>query len=233
MPVKNRCMIKLKFINKTLGRKLILSNVSLSIHSGEIIGIAGPVGAGKSTLLNILNGLITPDKGSVTIMELPMSTNLQQILQQLNHASSSQRLSGYATVSENLYTYAQLYGVSNIQKHIALYWNLFKMPIGLLHKKVYRLSSGENSLVNLVKALLNNPKILLLDEITAHMDSLFANRVHTYIKNRKKLGAITILVSQNTKELQKISTRMVVLSNGTITYDGKPINNTQAQSYYA
>lgn len=226
-------MIELKFIDKTLGRKLILSNVSLSIHSGEVVGIAGPIGAGKSTLLNILNGLITPDKGSVTIMGLPMSTNLQQILQQLNHASSSQRLSGYATVSENLSTYAQLYEVPDIQKHIMFYWNLFKIPTKLLHKKVYRLSSGENSLINLVKALLNNPKILLLDEITAHMDSLFTTRVYTYINNRKKTGAITIIVSQNTKELQKISTRMIILSNGIITYDGKPVSNTKAQSYYA
>lgn len=232
MPANTRRMIELKFIDITLGRKLILSNVSLSVRSGEVIGIAGPVGAGKSTLLNVLNGLITPDRGSIAIMGLPMSTNLQQILQLLNHASSSQRLSGYATVSENLSTYAQLYGVSDIQKHVAACWNYFKIPAGLLHKKVYRLSSGENSLVNLVKALLNNPRILLLDEITAHMDSLFAARVYTFIKNRRKTGSVTILVSQNIEELRSVSTRMVILSAGTIVYDGKSVGSARAQSYY-
>lgn len=233
MPATVRRMIELKFIDKTLGRKLILSNVSLSVRSGEIVGIAGPVGAGKSTLLNILNGLITPDRGSVSVVRLPMSTHLQQILQLINYASSSQRLSGYATVLENLNTYARLYGVSDVQKHVTFFWNLFTIPPGLLHKKVYRLSSGENSLVNLVKALLNNPKVLLLDEITAHMDSLFAARVYAFIKMRRITGGVTMLVSQNTEELKQIATRMVVLSAGKIVYDGKPISSTRTQSYYA
>lgn len=226
-------MIDLASINKTLGKKLILSNVSLSVRPGEIVGIAGPVGAGKSTLLNICNGLISPDRGSVTIINLPMQTHQQQILQHINYASSSQRLSGYATVMENLATYALLYEIQNANARIASFFKHFGIPAGLLHKKIYRLSSGENSLVNLAKAVLNNPKVLLLDEITAHMDPILTARVHAFLKKRNTAEFVTILVSQNTKELHSFCTRLIVLSRGRVVYDGKPLSPARIKTYYA
>ncbi len=226
-------MIELKAINKTLGRKLILSNVSLSARPGEIVGVAGQVGAGKSTLLNICNGLISPDRGSVTIINLPMQTCQQQIMQHINYASSSQRLSGYATVMENLTTYASLYEVPNVKKHLASFWKYFGVPASFLHKKIYRLSSGENSLVNLAKAVLNNPKVLLLDEITAHMDPLLTARVHAFLKKRNTAEFVTMLVSQNTKELQSLCTRLIVLSRGRVVYDGRPLSSARIKTYYA
>ena len=233
MPTHIRCMIELKAINKTLGRKLILSNVSLSVSPGEIVGIAGPVGAGKSTLLNICNGLISPDRGRVTIINLSLETHQQQILQQINYASSSQRLSGYATVMENLATYALLYEVPDVNIRLASFFKHFSIPAGLLHKKIYRLSSGENSLVNLAKAILNNPKVLLLDEITAHMDPVLTARVHGFLKKRNTAECVTVLVSQNTKELQSLCTRVIVLSRGRIVYDGKPLSPARIKTYYA
>ena len=226
-------MIELNAINKTLGRKLILSNVSLSVGPGEIVGVAGPVGAGKSTLLNVCNGLISPDKGSVTIINLPMQTRQQQILQHINYASSNQRLSGYATVMENLATYALLYEIPDANIRITSFFKHFGIPTGLLHKKIYRLSSGENSLVNLVKAVLNNPKVLLLDEITAHMDPILTARVHEFLKERNTATCVTVLVSQNTKELQNFCTRVIVLSRGRVVYDGKPLSPAKIKIYYA
>lgn len=226
-------MIELNSIYKSLGRKLILSNVSLSIRPGEIVGLAGQVGAGKSTLLNIINGLITPDKGSVNIMGLPMEAHHQQILQRLNYASSSQRLSGYATVIENLTTYALLYGLPYPERQIVASWKYFGVPISLLHKKIYRLSSGENSLVNLIKALLNNPDVLLLDEITAHMDPVFTSRIHVFLKKRHTQKIVTVLVSQNMAELRSFCSRIVILSRGKIVYDGKPLAPDRIEAYYA
>jgi len=226
-------MIELNAITKTLGRKLILSNVSLSVGPGEIVGIAGPVGAGKSTLLNMCNGLISPDKGSVTIINLPMQTRQQQILQHINYASSNQRLSGYATVMENLATYALLYEIPDANIRITSFFRHFGIPAGLLHKKIYRLSSGENSLVNLAKAVLNNPKVLLLDEITAHMDPILTARVHEFLKKRNISTCVTVLVSQNTKELQSFCTRVIVLSRGRVVYDGKPLSPARIKIHYA
>jgi ABC-type multidrug transport system ATPase subunit len=225
-------MIELRAIYKSLGQKLILSNVSLSVRGGEIIGITGPIGSGKSTLLYILSGLLDPDSGSITIMgsqALPRNTHT---LAHMNYASSGQRLSGYATVMENLVTYARLYSVKNVHRQITMLWKLFKMPSSMLQKRVYKLSSGENSFVNFVKALLNNPDILLLDEITSHMDPLFANRVRAHLRKRSTMHTVTIIVSQNLAELRSLCTRIIVLTAGKIIYDGKPRTVYTTQKYY-
>lgn len=224
-------MIKLNSIYKYLGRRLILSNVSLSVTRSEIVGITGPVGAGKSTLLFLISGLIEPDRGTVRVLGTPMQTMSGRILQRINYASSSQRLSGYATVIENLVTYARLYAIRFPKKRITELWNLFSLPPLLYKKKIYRLSSGENSLVNLIKALLNNPELLLLDEITAHMDPSFVKKVHALIRKRQK-KTTTLLVSQNSEELSRLCTRLIILSRGAIVYDGKPLTAKNIQKYY-
>ncbi len=225
-------MIELTSVAKTLGRKLILSNVSLSVRPGEIVGIAGSVGAGKSTLLHIMSGLMDPDKGFVSITGLSLTQHRQQVLQLLNYASSSQRLSGYATVMENLTTYGLLYNRADTRKYLISLWKHFSMQESLFHKKVYRLSSGENSFVNLAKSLINNPKILLLDEITAHMDPILTHKTHDYLKNRNTHSKITMLVSQNPDEIRSFCTRMIILSKGSLVYDGKPLVSSQARQYY-
>lgn len=202
------------------------------MRPGEIVGIAGSVGAGKSTLLHVMSGLMHPDRGSISIMGLSFTRHRQQILQLLNYASSSQRLSGYATVMENLTTYGLLYNTPDIKKRLISLWKHFGMQESLFHKKVYRLSSGENSFVNLAKSLINNPKILLLDEITAHMDPVLANKTREYLKNRNTHSNITVLVSQNPDEIRSFCKRMIILSKGFLVYDGKPLSPSRARQYY-
>lgn len=226
-------MIELININKSFGGKHILSNVSLSVRGGEIVGIAGPVGAGKSTLLHLLTGLLEPDSGTITLLGLPLKSSRQLIAREMNYASSSQRLGGYATVAENLTTYADLYGVPHFRSATTSLWRFCKMPELLLTKKIFRLSSGENSFVNFTKALLNNPRLLFLDEITTHMDPLLTQRMLMVIKKRNKKSTVTILVSQNIEEIRHICTRMVILRRGKIVYDGKPIQNNKIKTYYA
>lgn len=230
---KTPCMIELININKSFGGKRILSNVSLSVRGGEIVGIAGPVGAGKSTLLHILTGLLEPDSGTITLLGLPLQSSRQIIAKEMNYASSSQRLGGYASVVENLTTYADLYGVPRFRSVVTGLWKLCKMPDILMSKKIYKLSSGENSFVNFTKAILNNPKLLFLDEITAHMDPLLSQRVLTIIKKRNKKTNTTIFISQNIEEVRHTCTRMIILHRGKIVYDGKPIQNNKINTYYA
>lgn len=87
--------------------------------------------------------------------------------------------------------------------------------------------------MNLAKAVLNNPKVLLLDEITAHMDPILTARVHAFLKKRNTAEFVTILVSQNTKELHSFCTRLIVLSRGQVVYDGKPLSPARIKTYYA
>ena len=225
--------ITLESVTKRLGGKLILSNVSLSVRNGEIVGITGPVGAGKSSLLFIMVGLMEPDRGSVSLLGLPLAEQRLSILERINYASSFHRLSGYASVKENLTTYARLYSIPDAMTTIARLWNSFFLPTTLMLKKTFRLSSGENSYVNLIKALLNNPDILFLDEITAHMDPQSALVVHAHLLERKRAGKTTIVVSQNHRELRSLCTRLIILAKGKVTYDGQMPLLSKIKSYYA
>ncbi len=227
-------MLEITSLKKSLGGRRIVSNLSLSVERGEIVGIAGPVGAGKSTLLHLLTGLLDPDGGALSFFGVRADIHTRQtIAQQINYASSSQRLSGYATVWENLSTYADLYGAFQWQSNIKTLWKFFAMTPALLSRKVYRLSSGENSFVNLMKALLNDPKILFLDEITAHMDPSLSQKVRMYIKSRNDGARATILVSQNLEEIRHMCSRLLILKHGSITYDGKPLTTEKGRIYFS
>lgn len=205
-------------LSKSFDRKLILSDISFRIYKREIVGLMGPNGAGKTTLLLILLGLITPDKGTVSIF----SNTIQKALPRINFASSSHRLNGYASVWENLLTFARLYNVQNPKGKIYGLAHIF----GIVHLlksgiKVYSLSAGENTKVNVCKAFLNDPQILFLDEITAHLDQGSTTKTLAYIKYyTRQASASVIYVTHKANEAKGICDRFVLLDRGKIRYYG-------------
>ncbi|MBP9814109.1 ABC transporter ATP-binding protein [Candidatus Woesebacteria bacterium] len=209
----------IEFINvsKRFNSKAILSKINLTIYRGEIVGLTGPIGAGKTTFVQVALGLIVPDTGSVQLIGLPLEPNRQTLLQKINFASSSLRLNGYSTVMENLLTFARLYGVENPKEKILKLAKQFHVQHLLdSGSKVYKLSSGENSTVNLCKALLNNPTILFFDEITAHMDPTGTKRFTRYLTERKKMNETTVIISQNLAELQATCDRVIFMKHGKV-----------------
>jgi ABC-2 type transport system ATP-binding protein len=204
-------------VSKRFNSKAILSKINLTIYRGEIVGLTGPIGAGKTTFVQVALGLIVPDTGSVQLIGLPLEPNRQTLLQKINFASSSLRLNGYSTVMENLLTFARLYGVENPKEKILKLAKQFHVQHLLdSGSKVYKLSSGENSTVNLCKALLNNPTILFFDEITAHMDPTGTKRFTRYLNERKKTNETTVIISQNLAELQATCDRVIFMKHGKV-----------------
>lgn len=209
----------IQFINisKRFNSKAILSKINLTIYRGEIIGITGPIGAGKTTLVQIALGLITPDVGSVEINGISLETNRQLVLQQVNFASSSLRLNGYSSVMENLLTFARLYGVKHAKETIAKIARSLRINHLLgPETKVYRLSAGENSTVNLCKALLNSPNVIFFDEITAHMDPSGVIQFYNEMRKIRASARSVILISQNLNELMHTCDRIVFMKQGKI-----------------
>lgn len=210
----------IKFINvsKRFNSKAILSKINLTIYRGEIVGITGPIGAGKTTLIQTALGLISPDNGSIMLLNLTLEENRRTLMQQINFASSSLRLNGYSSVMENLLTIARLYNVTHPKVKIYELAKQFHIQHLLKSKiKVYKLSAGENATVNLCKALLNNPEIIFFDEIAAHMDPLGVNRFKSLTKRRELEHKTTVLVSQNLPELISICDRIIFMANGKIS----------------
>ena len=227
----NPAVVELQNISKRLARLPILTNISITVYQGEKIGIAGPIGVGKTTLLYIMLGLITPDTGTIKMFSLSFETHRQYILQRVNFASSALKLNGYASVYENLLTFARLYRVPNPKHKIEKLVHNFGIEY-LLKKnlKVYKLSAGENSKVNICKALLNNPEVLFLDEITAYLDPKSEEMLRDVLK--KQTLQTVLFASHNLQELRRFCTKILFLKKGKIQYFGPMPSAKRILSYY-
>ena len=213
--------IRTKNLSKTYDNKTVVSNVSINLPYGGIFGVLGKNGAGKTTFLAMLMGLITPSEGEIFIFDKSLKFHKYEILKNINFQSPYVDLPKKITVMQNLIFYARLYDVIDTKKKILkLSEDLFITD--LLDNIYGTLSSGQKTRVNLCKALLNDPKLLLLDEPTASLDVSTSEFIRKYIKNFQKKNNSTILItSHNLEEIEKLCSHIILLEKGKIKFDGK------------
>jgi ABC-2 type transport system ATP-binding protein len=221
--VREGAVLDLRSISKSFGNKKILSGVSFRIRNGEIVGLLGDNGAGKTTLANIIMGLTDPDGGMVTVRGLPLEPYRREILQHTNIASASMRLNGYASAYENLLTYAGLYSIAKPETKIRSLMREF--GIGYLtdsQTKIYRLSQGENAKLNLCKALLNDPALLVLDEISSFLDADGKAALAARLKRMKADGSAVLLITHDETEARARCDRILRLTAGRCSDGSRP-----------
>ena len=213
--------IRTKNLSKTYDNKTVVSNVSINLPYGGIFGVLGKNGAGKTTFLAMLMGLITPSEGEIFIFDKSLKFHKYEILKNINFQSPYVDLPKKITVMQNLIFYARLYDVIDTKKKILkLSEDLFIKD--LLDNIYGTLSSGQKTRVNLCKALLNDPKLLLLDEPTASLDVSTSEFIRKYIKSFQKKNNSTILItSHNLEEIEKLCSHIILLEKGKIKFDGK------------
>ncbi len=208
--------IKIKNLYKEFNNKLILNNLNLELPEKGIFGILGRNGAGKTTLLATLMGLITPTSGKIEIFNKCLRRSKYEILSQINFQSPYIELPKKMSVYQNLIFYSRLYNIKNNRKKIdTLCSELFiKDYLSLSYGK---LSSGQKTRVNLCKALLNEPKLLMLDEPTASLDIETSEFVRNYlVKFQKKLNSAILITSHNLEEIQFMCDYLIILDKGKI-----------------
>jgi len=170
----------------------------------------------------MLLDLITPTNGTIKIFGKDMKNHREEILGAMNFSSPYVSLPGNLKVVENLRTFARLYGVSDINAKIKELADFFNIK-DFLGKMTSSLSTGQLTRLNLAKALLNNPKLLLLDEPTSSLDPDIADRTRKMllkIRNEKK---VTMLyTSHNMAEVEEICDRVIFISHGEIKDTGTP-----------
>ncbi|MEK6910195.1 MAG: ABC transporter ATP-binding protein [Nanoarchaeota archaeon] len=214
--------IEVKNLVKTFGKVHAVNNISFSIQEGKITGFLGPNGAGKTTTIQMLLDLVTPTSGSIKIFGKEMHENREEILGKINFCSPYVSLPGNLKVWENLYTFARLYGVKNVKKKVeelATFFGIKKM----MNKMTSSLSTGQLTRLNLAKALLNDPKLLLLDEPTSSLDPDIADRTRKLLKRIQKERKVTILyTSHNMDEVEELCDRVIFLQKGKIVDDDSP-----------
>jgi ABC-2 type transport system ATP-binding protein len=207
-------------VSKRFGAVTAVDGVSFRVGAGEVVGLLGPNGAGKTTTLHMVLGLVTPDAGEVRLFGEPLATNRPALLGRLNFAAGYIHLPGQLTVEENLRVFAHLYGVRDVPGRVAAL--LDELELGELRRRQVRLlSSGQQTRVQLAKALVNQPELLVLDEPTASLDPDIGDRVRVLLlRVVRDSGRAMLITSHNMREIERMCDRVHFVAAGRIVATG-------------
>ena len=209
-------------LRKDFGDIPAVQDISFRIRRGQTCALLGANGAGKTTTIAMLLGLVRPTAGQVRILGQDMARHRYELLPRMNFASPYVDLPHRLTVAENLTVYGRLYGVRDLKGRLQRLAD--DLEFTALMKRRYRtLSAGQKTRVTLAKALLNEPEVVLLDEPTASLDPLSADRIRRYLgQYQKASGATIILASHNMTEVERICTDAIIMRAGRIVDQGPP-----------
>jgi len=220
-------ILKVENLVKNFGKFRAVDGISFSVPRGKIVGFLGPNGAGKTTTIHMLLGVTSKTSGSISYFGDNFDTHRETILKRINFASAFNTLQNRITVWENLVVFSLLYEVRNYTKKIEELCNHFEIE-SLFHKRYNDLSSGQRTRVNLVKSLLNDPELILMDEPTASLDPDITDKTLTLIEKLKKEKNLTLLyTSHNMDEITRICDEVIFLDHGKIVAQDTPLGLTK------
>nr|WP_242542218.1 ABC transporter ATP-binding protein [Vagococcus sp. DIV0080] len=200
-------------LTKTYKGVNAVEKVSLNIEEGEIFGFIGPNGAGKSTTIKMLLNFIFPTSGSASIFGLDCVTDSLAIKKEVGYVSSDVRYYQDMT-SRDIFKYtADFHGIRNKEQVIDEYVSYFEIDPD---KKIAKLSLGNKKKVAIVSALLQNPKLLILDEPTNGLDPMIQHRLFEVLEAKRKEGMTIFLSSHDLHEIQAHCDRAAFIKNGQI-----------------
>ena len=215
-------LVEVKNIKKNYGKNEAVKGISFNIEEDEILGLLGPNGSGKTTTIGMLLGLLKPTSGEIFINGQKLEGNRIEILEQINFISPYIELPKKLTVKQNLTVYGKLYKINNINERIEFLSEKLRLG-GLLNNITGELSSGQKNRVSLAKALINEPKVLLLDEPTASLDPEVGDFVRSFLEDYKKEKKISILLaSHNMNEVTRLCKSILMMKDGIIIDKGNP-----------
>ena len=215
-------LVEVKDLKKSYDLKEAVRGISFKIKDNEILGLLGPNGSGKTTTIGMMLGLLKPTNGEIIIDGKKIEDNRIEILKKINFISPYIELPKKLTVKQNLIVYGKLYSVPDIKKRIEYLSEKLRLE-DLLNRITGELSSGQKNRVSLAKALINNPKVLLLDEPTASLDPEIGDFVRTFLENYKKEKKISILLaSHNMNEVTRLCKSILMMKDGIIIDSGSP-----------
>ena len=209
-------------LRRSFGDLTAVGGVSFEVRPGEIVGLVGPNGAGKTTIINMILGVLEPTAGFVGIVGVDLARRRSQALAHTNFAAAHAPLPGNLTVEQNLRVFGLIYGVQGISARIEALLDEYDLQ---RHRKTKCgvLSSGEQTRVSLAKAMLNRPRLLLLDEPTASIDPATARDIRARIVAFATADQGGVLwTSHNMYEVAEVCHRVLFLAHGKILLEGEP-----------
>ncbi|BFH11590.1 ABC transporter ATP-binding protein [Paenibacillus melissococcoides] len=211
-------IISIKSINKSYGDYQVIKDLSLDIYEGEVIGLLGPNGAGKTTLISILSTLLLPDEGEGVICGRNLVKERQEIKKVVSVVPQDLALYPTLTAYDNLSFYADLYGLKGSRKKSQITKALqFAQLEDWANKRIDSFSGGMKRRINLVIGLLNEPKVVFLDEPTVGIDPQSRNHIFSCIRHLvDDLGITVIYTTHYMEEAEMLCDRVAIYDKGEI-----------------
>lgn len=214
-------------LSKSYGNFDAVKNLSFVVPKGKVIGFLGPNGAGKTTSIQMLLGITTQTSGTIKYFGKDLNSHKAEILHRINFTSSFNTLLGRITAFENLMVFSSLYSVKNPKEKIRQLATYFQIE-GFLNKRYLDLSAGQKTRVNLVKSLLNDPELILMDEPTASLDPDIADKTLSLIEDMRETRNLSLLfTSHDMDEVTRICDEVIFLDRGEIIAQDTPLNLTK------
>jgi ABC-2 type transport system ATP-binding protein len=212
-------MISGSHLTRRFGSRTAVDDLTIAIGSGEIVALLGPNGAGKTTTLRMLAGLIAPTSGSVSIDGIQLTRTTGTTLRaRIGFLTEAPGLWDRLTVRENLTTYARLYGLAKPERATDQMLEMFAMADSAATRAA-ELSKGMRQKVALGRALMHEPRILLLDEPTGGLDPEITRSVRALLAERRAAGCSILVSTHNLDEAERIADRVAVLHQRLLALD--------------
>jgi ABC-2 type transport system ATP-binding protein len=225
-------MLTLAEVRKSFGATRAVDGLTLEIRRGEVFGFLGPNGAGKTTTINMIVGLVTPDRGRITIGDAGSPSD-PRARAAIGVAPQAIALYDEMSADENLSFFASLYGLSG-RARAARVDQLLEM-VGLAERRRDRVSGysgGMKRRLNMAAALLHDPQIVLLDEPTAGVDPQSRNSILELVRAIREHGRTVVYTTHYREEAQKLCDRVAIIDHGRLldldTVDGLIAKHTSA-----
>ena len=215
-------VIEVRSLSKRFGDVLAVDDVSFDVAAESVTALLGGNGAGKTTTLSILLGLLLPTAGSVRVLGEDMVRERFRALPRMNFSSPYVDLPRRLTVRENLVVYGHLYGLDDVGARVRTIAGDLDL-VAHLDLPTGTLSAGQVTRLALAKALLNDPRLLLLDEPTVSLDPDTADWVRGYLEAyRRRTGAAIVLASHNMAEVERLCDYVLMMRRGRIVDRDSP-----------
>ena len=234
----NGLLLATQKLVKTYHGRRVVDGVSVSVSAGEIVGLLGPNGAGKTTTFNMVVGVVKPDDGAVffqkrKITNLPMHKRARLGIGYLTQEPSVFRK---LTVEENILAILETGKMSDDERAVRLKYSLDELDLTpLAQSKAYQLSGGEKRRLEITRALVTSPKLMLLDEPFSGIDPITVYEVQKIVRRLKERGLGILITDHNVRETLKLIDRGYIIHKGQVLVEGSSeflTNDPKAREIY-
>jgi lipopolysaccharide export system ATP-binding protein len=231
-------LLRTEQLVKRYKHRTVVNGVSIQVGAGEIVGLLGPNGAGKTTTFNMVVGVVRPDGGEVKFLEEPVTGLAMHERARLGIGYLTQEPSVFRklTVEQNILAILETCKMSRQERQTRLGYLLEELDLTKVRKsRAYTLSGGEKRRLEITRALVTTPKLLLLDEPFSGIDPITVFEVQKIIRRLKQRGLGILITDHNARETLKLVDRAYLIKSGEVVVEGPSeyiVNDPKAREIY-